>query len=250
MITILKGKLVKDPEFKDVGETKFATFTVVSKRYDYTAKPKPKNVFEEFKVTTTGYAAQALMDSQAAEGDEVVCQCELKLTKGGGFSLYATKVVALNGEVGFNLHIVCGAVESGTHTIVERDEGDDGEVVNGRIRIPYVSRGGEQYNRFFKVVGWDGRARGMKHLLPKDKDSEEDRRWAMFSGETSVRKYTDKDGEDRTSTEISVDKMEFLDTLTPKFEWASAEEGGEEMSEEEALAMANAQDHDDDDLPF
>lgn len=252
---IVHGTLTKC-ETKMVGDVPFASMTVKSKRRDYV---KRQNIYEEFKITTTGKQAQRVVDAKCLEGDEVFAVCEMTLLPGGKFRLYATEFIPINGDIGVNMHIVLGSIEEGTHKVIEREGRDDGEVVNARIRIPGQSRDGKTFNNYFRVTGWDARARGMKHLLKPIEEEEEDRRWALCIGSTSVRKYENSEGDTKYSTEIGVEKFEFSNCSTPKFSFGEAEQGGEGYGaddEGDLVARANADQYassgpdDDDDLPF
>jgi single-strand DNA-binding protein len=67
----------------------------------------------------------------------------------------------------------------------------------------YTAKGQEKQTDFFTVVAWRGTAEFICKYFTKG-------RLILINGEMQSRKYTDKDGNNRTAWEVLADKVEFM----------------------------------------
>lgn len=270
-LTVIHGTVVAQPTVQVLGtEDKpiyAATLEVKSVRYDYIRK---KNVGDLFTLQVQGKIAKKIHEAardgglnQISVDDEVVAHCETQLhAKGPVFFIKDLKVL---GREGFELHILCGAVENGASGEIERDDREDGYWANGRLRVPSekYDNPDETTSRNYNISAWDRKAQTLsKHIIPEKEDKESERRWVFVAGhsKTEKRNWTDEEGQEHTRYDFKteVDLLEFTKVSTKPHVYESVEKGGSggEMEEDDMLAMAQAQAEadekqiEDDDIPF
>lgn len=98
----------------------------------------------------------------------------------------------------------------------------------------YTAKGQEKQTDFFTVVAWRGTAEFICKYFTKG-------RLILINGEMQSRKFTDKDGNNRTAWEIVADKVEFM---------GDGKKDGNSADNAPASASAVAPEIPDDDLPF
>lgn len=98
----------------------------------------------------------------------------------------------------------------------------------------YTAKGQEKQTDFFTVVAWRGTAEFVCKYFAKG-------RLILINGEMQSRKFTDKDGNNRTAWEVLADKVEFM---------GDGKKDGNSADNAPAPASAVAPEIPDDDLPF
>ena len=107
-------------------------------------------------------------------------------------------------------------------------------VANFSVATTYKPKNGEAVTEWHNIVVWDKLAEVCQKYLTKGSK-------AMFEGRLQTRKWQDKDGNDKYTTEIIVEKMEMLGSAS-----------GEQPKEQQSSTSNQPQQAEtlDDEIPF
>lgn len=244
-LTVVSGKVLGAPNYKETNNALIASFKIKSRRYDFERK---KNVEDPYTVFAYGKTAQYLRDNSVGEGSFIAAFCENRVDE-NGVVVFEARRLSLFPEDGFELHIAAGAVEKGRHSTFAKKDGGEGEVVSASMRLPGHTADGAEYNRTVRISAWDGRARGLSKACVLDEDDDSDRTWIIVWGTPKTEKYETNDGETRTITKTTVEGMEITPEKSLKHVYASAAEVGHEAAAP-TLDAVGFHGGEDEDVPF
>ena len=271
--TFIYGDVISEPTVQKAGSEEkpiyLVSVQVRSVRYDYVQR---KKVGDLFTIQLQGALAKKIFDNieesnerMLCKGDSIACICENQVY--ADHTVYFAKELSRLGHEGLEYHFLAGAVESGSHGEIERDDTpEDGAWASLRLRVPKegYKNPEEVSNRIYNLQAWDKRAETLaKHVIPEENDEETSRKWIVVSGHSKTEKntFTDKEGEEKTmyKTKTEVGTLEFtrISTEPHKFESKVSEgHASGQISEDEALKIAaaaasgNIPEPDDEEIPF